>query len=610
MSIDVRTTGESGSTDSGGLGDYEAPVDDVLLALDVAGLDEVLALPEHADVDRESVELALAEFGRFASDVVAPTDRIGDVQGSTLNPSTGRVTTPSGFKEAYAQYVKSGWGAAQFPPAHGGGGLPSLVGIAIQEMLASANLAFSLNPVLTHSGIELLLAWGTEEQRARYLPRLLNGEWSGTMNLTEPEAGSDLGEIRTQAVPDGQGNWHISGTKIFITWGEHDMAENIVHLVLARTPGAPAGTKGLSLFLVPRVTVTADGALGQPNALRCLRLEEKLGIHASPTCVMEFDRAVGELVGSEHGGNSGHVHHDECRSSGHRGPRSRRGRTGLPAHAYRYARDREQGRTAGVLPPQRSVIFEHPDVRRMLLSMRTSVLAGRLLVYTATFHRDMARSAEDPEIKEAAQAYLDLLTPVAKAWSSDLGFTAASTGVQVLGGAGYIEESGMAQRLRDIRIAPIYEGTNGIQAIDLVTRKIPREGGRWVRGLIDQMAATANGGAAASPDLPESYAILADAVAVLQTVTEQLLVRVERAPEDALAGATTYLELMGLTVGGWLMLRRAERGATSGLKAAAEIAAESEFFATEFVARTGGLSRPILAGAGRLSALPSPGRAQ
>jgi alkylation response protein AidB-like acyl-CoA dehydrogenase len=608
VTTDVRTAGESGPTDSAGLGDYEAPVDDVLLALEVAGLDEVLALPTYADVDRESVELALTEFGRFASDVVAPTDRVGDVQGSTLNAATGRVTTPNGFKEVYAQYVTSGWGAAQFPSAHGGGGLPSLVGIALQEMLASANLALSLNPVLTHSGIELLLAWGTEEQRSRYLPRLLTGEWSGTMNLTEPEAGSDLGEIRTHAVPDGQGNWQISGTKIFITWGEHDMAENIVHLVLARTPGAPAGTRGLSLFLVPKVTVTPDGALGEPNALRCLRVEEKLGIHASPTCVMEFDGAVGELVGAEHGGiRAMFTMMNAARLAiGVQGP-------GVAErafqHAYRYARDRQQGRAAGTLPPQRSAILEHPDVRRMLLSMRTSVLAGRLLVYTATYHRDMVRGAEDPEKREAAQAYLDLLTPVAKAWSSDLGFAAASTGVQVLGGAGFIEESGMAQRLRDIRIAPIYEGTNGIQAIDLVTRKIPREGGRWVRALLDQIAATANGGTEASPDLRESYAIVADAAAVLRTVTEQLLLRIDNAPEDALAGATTYLELMGLTVGGWLMLRRAEHAAESQLRAAAQIAAESEFFATEFVARTAGLSRPILAGAGRLSGLPSSGRA-
>ena len=609
MTTDVRTTREnSGPNESAGLGDYEAPINDVLLALDVAGLDEVLALPAHAEVDRESVELALAEFGRFASDVVAPTDRVGDTQGSILDPATGTVRTPSGFKEVYAQYVKSGWGAAQFPPVHGGGGLPSLVGIALQEMLASANLALSLNPVLTQGGIELLLAWGTEEQRSRYLPKLLTGEWCGTMNLTEPEAGSDLGEVRTQAVPDGEGTWHISGTKIFITWGEHDLAENIVHLVLARTPGAPPGTKGLSLFLVPKVMVTPDGTLGKPNGVSCLRLEEKLGIHASPTCVMEFDQAVGELVGTEHGGiRAMFTMMNAARLSiGIQGPSVAERAF---QHANRYARDRQQGRAAGTLPPQRSTLSEHPDVRRMLLSMRTSALAGRLLVYTATYHRDIARGAEDPEKREAAQAYLDLLTPVAKAWSSDIGFASASTGVQVLGGAGYIEESGMAQRLRDVRIAPIYEGTNGIQAIDLVTRKLPREGGRWIRALLDEIAATANGGSVTSLDLPESYPILADAVAVLTTVTQELLLRIDGAPEDVLAGATSYLELMGLTVGGWLMLRRAERAAASGLTTAARVAGESEFFATEFVARAGGLQRPILAGAGRLSGLPSSGQA-
>lgn len=594
MTTVQRTTGMINSfTDGAGLTHYEAPIVDILLALEVAGLDEVLALPAYAGLDRASVELALAEFGRFASDAVAPTDRIGDRQGSLRNPSTGEIETPTGFKEVYAQYVKSGWGAAQFPSAYGGGGLPSLVGIAFQDMMASANLALSLNPMLTQSAIELLLAWGSEEQRSRFLPKLLTGEWSGTMNLTEPEAGSDLGEVRTQAVPDGHGHWHVSGTKIFISWGEHDLTENIVHLVLARTPNAPAGTKGLSLFLVPKVMVNADGTLGRLNTLRCLRLEEKLGIHASPTCVMEFDQANGELVGIENGGiRAMFTMMNAARLSiGLQGPSVAERAF---QHAYRYAAERQQGRAADTIPPERSALAEHPDVRRMLLSIRTSALAGRLLIYTATGYRDTARHAADPKAREVAQAYLDLLTPVAKAWSSDIGFAAASTGVQVLGGAGYVEESGMAQRLRDSRIAPIYEGTNGIQGIDLVMRKLPRERGRWIRCLLEDISVAASNGPPRPNALTESHSALAEAVAVLQAATEALLVRVDSAPEHALSGATSYLELMGLTVGGWLMLRRAQHARAAGLGSASQLADESEFFATEHMGRAAGLGRPIL----------------
>jgi 3-(methylthio)propanoyl-CoA dehydrogenase len=584
-----------------GMTDYKAPTADILLALKVAGLDEVLSLPSYAQADRETVEFVLTEFGRFASDVVAPTDRGGDVEGSVLDPLTGAVRTPKGFQQVYEQYVESGWGAVQFDLEHGGGGLPALVGIALQEMMASANLALSLNPVLTQSAIELLLRWGSPEQKSTYLPRLVTGEWCGTMNLTESEAGSDLGAVRTQAVRDHEGHWRISGTKIFITWGEHDLAENIVHLVLARTPGAPAGTKGLSLFLVPKCMVDTEGRLGQRNTLRCLRLEEKLGIHASPTCVMEFDAAYGELVGEEHGGiRAMFTMMNAARLSiGLQGPsvaeRSFQ-------HAYRYAKERQQGRAAGVTAPQLSVLTDHPDVRRMLLSMRTSALAGRLLIYTATGYRDRARHEKDPDARATAEAYLDLLTPVAKAWSSDIGFTAASTGVQVLGGSGYIEESGMAQRLRDSRIAPIYEGTNGIQAIDLVIRKLPRENGRWIHMLLDDVANTASGRRCTS-DLHESYASLAGAQALVLACTEQLLVFVDRAPDDALAGATSYLELMGLTLGGWLMIRRAEHAQLLDQGIAKRIAAESEFFATEHMARASGLARAILAGSDRLAAL-------
>ncbi|HEX4219901.1 MAG TPA: acyl-CoA dehydrogenase [Acidimicrobiales bacterium] len=579
---------------------YRAPVADILDAMELAGLDDVLQLPVYSHVDRETIEMAVTEFGRFANDVIGPTDRAGDVEGSHLDPETRRVRTPILFHDVYRRYVEGGWGALPFPSSYGGGEFPLLVGLVLQEMFTSANMSLSLNPVLTQSAIELLLAWGDERQQSLYLPKLMTGEWSGTMNLTEPEAGSDLGEVRTRAVQDGDGTWQVTGTKIFITWGDHDLADNIIHLVLARTPGAPAGTKGLSLFLVPRVLVGSDGALGVANQVTCLRTEDKLGIHGSPTCVMEYDGAAGELVGQENGGI-------RAMFTMMNAARLSIGLQGVSLaersfqHAYRFAQDRQQGRGLGVDPPRRSPIIDHPDVRRMLLTMRTSAIAARLLVYTATGYRDRARHSPDADVRESAQAYTDLLTPVAKAWSTDVGFDATSVGVQVLGGAGYIEESGMAQHFRDSRIAPIYEGTNGIQAIDLVMRKLPRDGGRWIHQLCDEVAATASGQPVGSGVLSESYASLADAVVVLRMTTEQLLTWTQGQPEDALAGATSYLELMGLTLGGWLMTRRAERSISAETEDGS--VGESEFFATEHTARARGLVRPILAGARRLSSL-------
>jgi alkylation response protein AidB-like acyl-CoA dehydrogenase len=584
---------------------YVAPIADMLLDLQVGGLNEILALPAFSQLDQSDVELALREFGRFAGNVVGPTNGPGDVKGSALDRTSGAVHAPAPLCDVYAQYVKSGWGAAQFPAEYGGGGLPSLVGIAFQEMFASANLSLSLNAVLTQSAIELLLAWGSEAQRALYVPRLLTGEWCGTMNLTETEAGSDLGEVRSRAVQDSSGRWRVSGTKIFITWGEHDMAENIVHLVLARTPHAPSGTKGLSLFVVPKMTVGKDGTLVGKNTVRCLRLERKLGIHASPTCAMEFDEALGELVGPEHGGiaamftmmNAARI------SIGLQGPAVAERAF---QHAYRYALERQQGRASGVVPPTRSSIIDHPDVRRMLLSMRTSLIAGRLLLYSATGYRDLAREATTPELRSRAQAFVDLLTPVAKAWSSDAGFAATSTGLQVLGGAGFIEETGMAQHLRDVRIASIYEGTNGIQAIDLVTRKLPREQGQWIHALLDDIAHDAEHSPRSSSFLTESHEVLSDALAVLRPATEHMLNRAEFHREDVLSGASAYLELLGLTLGGWLMMRRAETAKTYRPEAASQAESESEFFATEHVARASGLGRAILTGVGRLSGIPLP----
>ena len=583
-------------------GTYRAPVEDILLALDVAQLDQILELDDFGHVDRATVEVALGEFGRFASEVVATTDRIGDEVGSRLDPETGAVVTPEGFSHAYEQYVKSGWGALQFSEAEGGGGFPSVVGLALQEIFASANMALSLNPVLTQGAIELLLAWGDESQRATYLPRLMTGEWTGTMNLTEPEAGSDLGEVRTVAAPEPDGTWRLSGTKIFITWGEHDLAENIVHLVLARIPGAPAGTKGLSLFLVPKFLVGADGSLGERNTVRCARLEDKLGIHASPTCVMEFESAKGWLVGEQHGGlRAMFTMMNAARLSiGMEGP-------AVAERAFQmalaYSRDRLQGRATGVAPPTRSRIIEHPDVARMLLAIRTGVQAGRMLLYTAAAYGDLSRHDPDPSRRAEAQSYVDLLTPIAKAWGTDNGFSGSSLAVQVFGGIGYVEESGVAQHLRDSRIASIYEGTNGIHAIDLVVRKIGRDGGATMERLLGQIDATLSSRPAPEGALGDSWEILAQAKASLESTTRWMVKRLASAPEDALAGATAYLELAGLALGGWLMVRRALQA--GGGPAEAATAGESDFFATEFVAKTAGLVRPVTSGSSRLAVLTS-----
>lgn len=577
---------------------YRAPVAEISLALDTVGLDELLSLKAFTEIDRRGVDDALGEFGRFASEVIAPTDRRGDLEGSRLEPTTGEVVTPAGFADVYRRFADGGWGALQFPAQFGGAGLPSVVGLAISEMFASANLSLSLAPTLTQSGIELLLSWGSDEQRARYLPKMLSGHWTATMNLTEPEAGSDLAEVRTTARRDDDGRWRIYGTKIFITWGEHDLAENIIHLVLARTPNAPAGTKGLSLFIVPKSLVDGQGNPGAKNALRCERLEEKLGLHGSPTCVMHYDGAVSELVGAEHSGlaamftmmNIARI------AIGVEGP-------AVAERAYqqaeRYARERLQGRALGGDPTQRSAIIEHPDVRRMLLSMRTLGVAGRLLTYEAMAQRDFARHGEASPDRQRAQSLCDFLTPIAKAWSTDAGCTAASLGIQVLGGAGYIDESGIAQRLRDIRIGPIYEGTNGIQAIDLVVRKLGRDGGATADSLITALRSLANDTRTKPAELKVSLEVLSAATEHFASTTRWMLEHLAGEADDALAGATRYLELAGLTLAGAAMIRRVHAAHGSGLEQKA--IDESNFFATEFMSNTGGLILPITAGADRLT---------
>ncbi len=575
---------------------YRAPLQDILDALEGAGLPALLALPSFAHVDAEMVEVALEEFGRLAAEVVQPTDAPGDVVGSRLDPTSGLVVTAPGFVEAYRRYVETGWGTLSFPERFDGGGFPAVVGMALQEIFASANTALSLNTALTQSAIELLLQWGDDRQQALYLPKMVRGLWTGTMDMTESEAGSDLGEVRTLAELQQGGSWLVSGTKIFISWGEHDLAENIIHLVLARTPGAPPGTKGLSLFLVPKYLPDAGGNPGKANSLGCVRVENKLGLHGSPTCVMQYDKAVGELVGELHGGlRAMFTMMNLARLSiGVQGPAIAE-RAYQQAHSY--ANERLQGRTRATAAPARSAIAEHPDVARMLLHMRTLTLASRLLLYTASAQGDQARQGEDEGARRRGQARFDLLTPIAKAWSTDNGVLASSVGMQVLGGAGYVEETGMAQRLRDSRIGPIYEGTNGIQAIDLVTRKLPRDGGRWVRLLLGEVAATI--GAAPAPEIRPSIEVLGEAHGALTIATEWLLGHVAESPDDVLAGATAYLEMAGMTIGGWLMAERALRALRRGERSD-DAVTESNFFAAETTARATGLLRAVTAGAARL----------
>ena len=574
--------------------EYQAPTDAVLDALDAVGLSALLEIDAFAHVDRATVTTLVEEFGRFVDEVIVPTDAIGDRVGSTYDPATSEVTTPEGFAKAYRRYVESGWGALAFPQEHGGGGLPRVVGLALQEMMTSANMALSLNPVLTQSVIEGLTRLGTPDQQQRFVPHLLTGEWNGTMLLTEPDAGSDVGAVRTRAEQDDDGTWRITGTKLFITWGEHDLTDNIVHLVLARTPGAPAGTKGLSLFLVSKRAVDADGRLGERNAVRCVSVEHKVGIHASPTCVLDFERAEAELVGEVGDGmRMMFVVMNSARLS--------IGLQGLAVaeittqQATAYAHERRQGRTSTTPPGESALIDEHPDVRRMLRTMQSTTEAVRLVLYTTGAQADLAAHHPDEAVRQAARERADLLTPIAKAWSTDEGVAVSSLAVQVHGGVGYVEETGVARHWRDARIAPIYEGTNGIQAIDLVMRKLRMRDGAVVDELLRELEALDAPLAAAGDDLATVRSTLADALVAARTATSWLIERSSAAPDDALAGATVYLDLLGSTLGGALLARSALRLRTPRAIGLAT------FYATERLARVPGLLGPVTAGAARLA---------
>ena len=514
---------------------YTAPLDDISFTLrHIAGLDDLARYPAWADVGLDHTEDLLAEAGRLASEVIAPINRVGDQTGSVLD-NNGNVITPEGFAPAYQQYINSGWTAVSADPEHGGAGFPLVVDVAIQEMFTSANMAFSLCPMLSQSAIGALSAHGSLEQQHRWLPSLVNGTWTGTMLLTEPQAGSDVGALTTRAEPQADGNYRLWGQKIFITWGDHDMASNIIHCVLARTPDAPIGTRGISLFVVPKYLVSDDGSLGERNAVQCIGLEHKLGIHASPTCVMEMDGAVGELVGEE---NEGMRQMFTMMNKA----RLLVGLEGLAVaeRAYQqaaaFAAERRQGRRSDTEPGTQAPINQHPDVRRMLLDMRARIEAMRGLLYLNAAAADQAAHDPDPMSRHRAQQRAELLTPVSKAWCTDQGVEVASLGIQVHGGMGFIEETGAAQHWRDSRIAPIYEGTNGIQAIDLVGRKLPMGDGAVLAELLAEMTGL-------DEQLDQAAAAVGEAARWLDN----------HPGDDALAGATPFLQMLGLTVGGWVM---------------------------------------------------------
>jgi alkylation response protein AidB-like acyl-CoA dehydrogenase len=542
------------------MGEYSAPLRDIRFVLEhLVDLASITELPPFEHVDADGVYSVLEENARFMEELVAPLNRVGDLQGSVRNED-GTVTTPEGFKEAYKAYVDAGWGAVPFPPEYGGGAFPWLVGVALQEILTSANMSFSMLPLLNQGALDMLLHHASEEHRETFLPRMVTGEWTGTMNLTEPNAGSDVGALTTRAVPQDDGTYRITGTKIFITYGEHDMSENIIHLVLARTPSAPPGTKGISCFIVPKHLVRDDGTLGERNDVTCVSVEHKMGIKASPTCVLSYgeqgEGAVGYLIGEENAGmrymftmmNNARL------SVGLQG-------LSIAERAYQmaaeYAKERRQGRAPGAPAGEQSAIVDHPDVRRMLLTMRSSIAALRGIIYANAAAIDRAAHHPDEAVRAGCQELADLLTPVSKGWGTDLGVELSSLAIQVFGGMGYIEETGVAQHYRDARIAPIYEGTNGIQAMDLVGRKLPMRAGAAVTDYLAHIDQTLGQLEEAGDELATIRAALADALAALRTATDWLLANGLGAPLDALAGATPYLRMFSVVTGGWVMAQQA-----------------------------------------------------
>ena len=541
------------------MAEYSAPLRDMKFVIkELIGLDSVSGLPGCEEVTADLVDAVLEEAGKFASGVLSPLNWPGDRKGCTLDD--GVVTTPPGFKAAYAQFREAGWPALSCDPHFGGQGLPFLLAHAVSEIWNGANMSFCLGPMLTGGAVHAIERHGTDELKQRYLHKLVSGEWMGTMNLTEPQAGSDLSAVRARAVPE-RDHYRIKGTKIFITYGEHDWTENVVHLVLARLPDAPEGVKGISLFLVPKFLVGADGGLGGRNDVKCVSIEHKLGIHGSPTCVMAYgdkDGAIGYLVGGENRG----LEHMFTMMNFARLEVGIEG-TAIGERAFQralaYARDRVQGRELGAKSGERVAIVHHADVRRMLMHMRAQVEAQRALTGLASRSLDVSLRHPQKEERLKHQAVVDLLTPVVKGWCTENGIEVASTGVQVHGGMGFVEETGAAQHLRDARITTIYEGTTGIQANDLLGRKLAAEKGMTAKALIAEMRAFDKelAGASGHPGLSVMRRNLSDAVNALSEATDWLLETYPHSPRAAAAGSVPYLKLWGTVAGGWQMTRAA-----------------------------------------------------
>ncbi|WP_290866504.1 acyl-CoA dehydrogenase [Aquabacterium sp.] len=541
------------------MNDYIAPLRDMRFVLrHLAPLAEVMALPGQADLHADVADAILEEANKFASEVLSPLNVVGDREGAHW--LDGQVHTATGWRQAYTQFSEGGWNALSCPSAHGGQGLPRLLSALVEEMWNGANLSFALCGMLTRGAIEALELCGSPQQKAIYLPKMISGEWTGTMNLTEPQAGSDLAAVRARALPQPDGSYRVFGQKIFITYGDHDLTDNIVHLVLARMPGAPEGVKGISLFVVPKFLVNADGSLGARNEVRCVSIEHKLGIHGSPTAVLSFgdeQGATGWLVGEAHHGLAYmFIMMNAARFSvGIEG-------IGLCERAYQralaYARDRVQGTEAGASSRDKVAIIRHPDVRRMLLQMKSRTEALRAVACVVALAMDEAQSHPDEACRLQRQAFVELMIPVVKGWSTETAVQVTSLGVQVHGGMGFIEETGAAQHWRDARITPIYEGTTGIQAADLIGRKVARDEGATVRRVIDDMRGVVQ--ALNEGDDPELSAIassLAQGVAALDVAVQYIVDQYSKDVREALAGAVPFLALFGIVAGGWQMARAA-----------------------------------------------------
>ena len=593
------------------MSEYRAPIRDMQFVLkELAGLEALARLPGCEEATPDVVDAILEEAAKFAETVLSPLNASGDKEGARF--SEGTVTTPKGFKEAYKLFAESGWTALGSEPEWGGQGLPRLVATPVAEMWKSANHAFSLCPLLTGGAIDALMLSGSDDLKKTFLEKMVTGEWTGTMNLTEPGAGSDLAAVRTRAEPQADGSYRVFGQKIFITYGEHDMADNIVHLVLARTPTAPEGVKGISLFIVPKFLVNPDGSLGERNDAWCVSIEHKLGIHASPTAVMAFGDhggAVGYLVGEE---NRGLEYMFIMMNVARFGV----GMEGVSVseRAYQrardYAKERIQGTDIGVRGGPRVPIIAHPDVRRMLMTMRAQAEATRALAYVVAAAHDAATCHPDAGERKRNQAIVDLMIPVVKGWSTEIGIEVASLGIQVHGGMGYMEETGAAQYLRDSRISTIYEGTTGIQANDLIGRKMARDGGTVFQVVLDMMRAVEQELAnSASADLKAIRARLGVAIDALARAGAWIVDTFAVDIRAASASAVPFLRLFGAVAGGWQMARaalvaqaRIEAGDGDPFYSAKVITAR--FYAEHLLTQAEGLASTVVEGAGSVMAMP------